>query len=160
MRIRKAPAFSPLPKGEGANGATWIQASLNKPEAEAAMKYLCLGYHERQAWEALSDAQRRALAEECRDFDQVLRQHGYYLDGKIVDPDASAITLRFADGNLCVTDGPPAETRRTLGGVILLNARDLNHAIQLMSRSPCMRLGGSLEIRPINDQCPEVEKLT
>jgi hypothetical protein len=159
MHTREAQPLFPFPCARLIEAVTWIQASLINPEAEAAMKYLCLGYHERQAWEALSDAQRRALAEECRDFDQVLRQHGYYLDGKIVDLQASAITLRFADGKVCVTDGPVAETRQTLGGVLLLNARDLNHAIQLMSQLPSMRAGGSLEIRPIQER-NEAESLT
>ena len=68
-----------------------------------------------------------------------------------MQPCNTAATLRFDGGKMLVTDGPFAETKEQLGGVIVLEATDLNHAIQLMSRMPCMRVGGTLEIRPINE---------
>jgi len=116
------------------------------------MKYLCLGYHDEKVWEALSASARQAMLDECCAYDDVLRRSGHVLDEKALHGARAATTLRFAGGKLSITDGPFAETKEQLGGIMLLEASDLNQAIQLMSRLPCMRLGGSLEIRPINEQ--------
>ena len=86
-------------------------------------------------------------------FNDELIKGGHCIDDKALTGANEAVTLRFAhSGTLAVTDGPFAETKEQLGGVMLLEATDLNHAIQLMSRLPCMRVGGSLEIRPINEE--------
>jgi hypothetical protein len=116
------------------------------------MKYLCLGYHEEKTWKAMSDSERKALFEECDAYDDILRKKGNYIDGKALQGARTAITLRFENGSVSITDGPFAETKEQLGGVMVLEARDLNHAIQLMSQLPCMRVGGCLEIRPINEE--------
>ena len=116
------------------------------------MKYLCLGYHEASSWRTMSDERRKALIDETLAYQNLLKKNGHYLDGKALEESSSAATLRFdAGGRVAVTDGPFAETKEQLGGVMLLEATDLNHAIQLMSQLPCMRVGGSLEIRPINE---------
>ena len=115
------------------------------------MKYLCLGYHDDAQWEALPDADRAAIIKETLDYQNELRENGQYLDGQALQSFRSAATLRFGSGKVRVTDGPFAETKEQLGGVMVLEANDLNHAIQLMSQLPCMRIGGSLEIRPINE---------
>lgn len=113
------------------------------------MKYLCLGYYEEQAWQALPEKDRRALLNECRAYDEALFKNGYYLSGNALPGSAGATTLRFEDGKVSVTAGPFGQGREQLGGILVLEARDLNHAIQLMSELPCMRMGGCLEIRPI-----------
>ena len=116
------------------------------------MKYLCLGYHEEKAWQSMTDVERNALLQETFAYDQQLRKNGHCLGGKTLQGAQSAATLRFDnDGRVSITDGPFAETKEQLGGVMVLEARDLNEAIHLMSQLPCMRVGGSLEIRPIND---------
>ena len=115
------------------------------------MKYLCLGYHETRTWETMPQGDRKALVEETLAYQDVLRKNGRYLDGRALQPHTAAATLRFENGKVAVTDGPFAETKEQLGGVMVLEADDLNHAIQLMSQLPCMRVGGSLEIRPINE---------
>src|SRR4051812_13336244 len=115
------------------------------------MKYLCLGYHEEQTWQRMPDAERAALLEETLAYGAMLRRNGHVLDDKALQSATSAATLRFEKGNVSVTDGPFAETKEQLGGVMVLEADDLNHAIQLMSQLPCMRVGGALEIRPINE---------
>jgi hypothetical protein len=116
------------------------------------VKYLCLGYHDEQAWSALDNTQREKLLSETFQFRDELIKGGHCIDDKALTGANEAVTLRFAhSGTLAVTDGPFAETKEQLGGVMLLEATDLNHAIQLMSRLPCMRVGGSLEIRPINE---------
>ena len=114
------------------------------------MKYLCLGYHDPKIWEAMPDGQRTTLMRDVAAYDALLRKNGHCVDARALQ-DRQAATLRFANGKVSVTDGPFAETKEQLGGVMVLEADDLNHAIRLMSELPCMRVGGSLEIRPINE---------
>jgi hypothetical protein len=113
------------------------------------MKYLCLGYHDANAWRSIDENERQALLEECRAFDEELWKKGYPIRGNALPGIADATTLRFENGRVAVTEGPVIEAKEQLGGILLLEADDLNHAIQLMSQLPCMRLGGSLEIRPL-----------
>jgi hypothetical protein len=115
------------------------------------MKYLCLGYHDEQAWQALSEDERAALVEASLAYEDVLRRGGHVLGATALERATAATTLRFDGGKMSVTDGPFAETKEQLGGAMLLEASDLNHAIQLLSQVPCMRLGGSIEIRPVNE---------
>jgi hypothetical protein len=115
------------------------------------MRYLCLGYHEEKTWQMMNASEREALVEESLAYEALLRRKGHVLDGKALQPATTATTLRFENGKAFVTDGPFAETKEQLGGVMVLEAADLNHAIQLMSQLPCMRVGGHLEIRPINE---------
>jgi hypothetical protein len=115
------------------------------------MKYLCMGFHDEKAWATMDDRQRKTLLEETFAYQRDLKDGGHYVDDIALQGAGSAATLRFDGGKVAVTDGPFAETKEQLGGVMVLEARDLNHAIQLMSQLPCMRVGGSLEIRPINE---------
>jgi hypothetical protein len=116
------------------------------------MKYLCMGFHDEKAWATMNDSQRKTLLEETFAYQRDLKDGGHYVDDIALQGAASAATLRFDGGKVAITDGPFAETKEQLGGVMVLEARDLNHAIQLMSQLPCMRVGGSLEIRPINEE--------
>src|SRR3954454_4873739 len=116
------------------------------------MKYLCLGYHDPDAWKAMPQQEREALMQECAAYAEQLRRSGHYIDGAALDGAAAATTLRFENGKMFVTDGPFTETKEHLGGVVVLEASDLNHAIQLMSRAPGMRVGGRIEIRPVNEE--------
>jgi hypothetical protein len=116
------------------------------------MKYLCLGYHDEKAWTALPASQRDGLVAESLEFEQELRASGHVIGGIALQGGSAAATLRFDHGEMSVTDGPYAETKEQLGGFMVLEANDLNHAIQLASKLPCMRVGGSLEIRPINEE--------
>lgn len=118
------------------------------------MLYLCLGYQENEKLASMSDEDRAALVDECKAYDRMLWENGYCLKGNALPPAAGAVTLRFEDGRVCVNEGPYAQTKEQLGGILLLEARDLNHAIQLMSQLPAMRRGGALEIRPL---APESE---
>lgn len=112
------------------------------------MKYICLGYIEDGKWESLTEEQRNAMMEECFAYDDVLRRGGHFAGGEALQSARQAVTLRWRDGKVVVTDGPYAETKEQLGGILILEANDLNHAIQLMSRHPGVRLGGPFEIRP------------
>ena len=115
------------------------------------MKYLCLGYRDEQAWSELSVGQRQALRRETIDYNELLRHNGSCVELKRLPSFHSATTLRFEKGALSINEGPFAPHRQQLSGIIVIEASDLNRAIQLMSQSPCMRPGGSIEIRPMNE---------
>src|SRR5829696_8418760 len=104
------------------------------------MKYVCLGYHDEQAWAALPSVERRALLEESLAYEDELRRGGHFVEGTALQSARVATTLRFQPGKMLITDGPFAETKEQLGGFMVLEARDLNHAIQLLSHVPCMRV--------------------
>lgn len=120
------------------------------------MKYVCLGYTEEGKWESMSEGERNAMMEECFAYDDVLRKGGHFLGGEALQTARSAVTLRWQGGEVSVTDGPYAETKEQLGGILLLEAKDLNHAIQLMSKHPGVRLGGPFEIRPAAEEINEL----
>jgi hypothetical protein len=86
----------------------------------------------------------------CFDYDDVLREKGHFIGGEALGPGRSATTLEWKGGKVLVTQGPYAETREVLGGILVLEARDMNHAIQLMSEHPGVRLGPFV-IRPAAD---------
>ena len=114
------------------------------------MKYICLGYFDEMKWEALSETERNALMDECFAYDDVLRKDGHFAAGEALQSPRNAATLRWTNGNVSITDGPYAETKEQLGGILVLEARDLNHAIQLISKHPGVKVG-PFEIRPVED---------
>jgi hypothetical protein len=101
-------------------------------------------------WETKSESEINAFVDGCFAYDEVLRKNGHFVGGEALQPPQTATTLRFQNGKVSVTDGPYAETKEQLGGILILEAKDLNHAIQLMSKHPGVR-GGSFEIRPAAD---------
>ena len=114
------------------------------------MKYICLGYMDEASWDALSDGDRNAFIDDCFAYDEVLRKNGHFAGGEALEGYRNAVTLRSQGGKVTVTDGPFSETKEQLGGILILEARDLNHAIQLMSKHPGVR-GGPFEIRQAAD---------
>lgn len=120
------------------------------------MKFICLGYIEDGKWESLSDAQRNTMMEECFAYDDVLRKGGHFAGGEALQSAGSARTLRWRDGRVAVTDGPYAETKEQLGGILILEADDMDHAVALMSKHPGVRLGGPFEIRPAAEDVNEL----
>jgi hypothetical protein len=114
------------------------------------MKYTCLGYMEEKKWEMMSDSERNTMLDECFAYDDALRKSGHFAGGEALQSPRNAATLRWEGGKVSITDGPYAETKEQLGGILVLEATDLNHAIQLMSKHPGVK-GGPFEIRPIAD---------
>ena len=114
------------------------------------MKYVCLGYIETGKFEGMPENERNAFVDACFAYDDVLRKDGHFAGGEALQPASSAVTLRFRGGKLSVTDGPYAETKEQIGGILILEANDLDHAIQLMSQHPGVR-AGPFEIRPAAD---------
>jgi hypothetical protein len=114
------------------------------------MKYLCLIYEDETQFQKMPMSDLDRMFTEYFAFTEGIRKSGHYVDGNGLQPTAAATTLRMRGGKLSATDGPYAETKEQLGGYYLLEARDLNDAIQVASRIPGVRLG-SIEVRPVMD---------
>lgn len=114
------------------------------------MKFVCLGYIEQKMWETMAESERNAMIDECFAYDDVLRKNGHFIGGEALQSAEKAATLRWKKGKVSVTDGPYTETKEQLGGILILEARDLEHAIQLMSKHPGVK-AGPFEIRPAGD---------
>jgi hypothetical protein len=114
------------------------------------MRYICLGYIEPGRLESMSEDERNAAVDACFTYDDELRRNSHYAGGEGLLPASTAVTLRHRGGRTAVTDGPYAETKEQLGGILILEANDLNHAIRLMSKHPGVRMG-PFEIRPAAD---------
>jgi hypothetical protein len=112
------------------------------------MKYLCLIYDEEKKLEAMPKSESDAFMGEYFSFTEAIQKSGHYLAGEALQPVQTATTVRIRNGKMSTTDGPFAETKEQLGGYYLINARDLNDAIQIASRIPSARLG-SIEVRPV-----------
>lgn len=112
------------------------------------MKYLCLVYHEEQKLDALSQPQMDALVGACIGWIEELEKSGHHIYSAGLQSVRTASTVRHRSGKLSVTDGPFAETKEFLGGFTLINARDLNEALQIAAKFPAARLG-SMEVRPV-----------
>ena len=114
------------------------------------MKYLCLIYDDEKVWESMSQAESEAYMGEYFAFTDGIRASGQYIAGEALQPVATATTVRIRNGKLSTTDGPFAETREQLGGFYLIEARDLDDAIQVAAKIPAARTG-SVEVRPVVD---------
>lgn len=114
------------------------------------MKFICLGYIDQDSWESTSQSDQNTMMDECFAYDDILRGNGHFAGGEALDNARKARTLRYRDGKVSVTDGPFAETKEQLGGILILEARDMNHAVELMSKHPGVK-AGPFEIRPAVD---------
>jgi len=111
------------------------------------MKYLCMIFDEEKQLATMSSSQSEAFMGEYRTFTQSIRAGGQFIAGEALKPVSTATTVRVRNGKVSTTDGPFAETREQLGGFYLIEARDLNEAIQVAARIPSARTG-SIEVRP------------
>jgi hypothetical protein len=107
------------------------------------MKYLCLVYLEEQKLDAVPDS-------DCKACGEGLRKSGHHIAAEALQPVHTATTVRVRNGQVSVTDGPFAETKEQLAGFYLIDAKDLNEAIQLASKIPPARVG-SIEVRPTRE---------
>src|SRR6186997_385113 len=112
------------------------------------MKYLCMVYAEEKTLEAMSSTEWDGLVADHLAYDDELRQGGHYILGEALQPPRTAVTVRVRNGKVSATDGPFAETKEQLGGIILIEARDLNDAIRLAAKIPSAR-HGSIEVRQV-----------
>jgi hypothetical protein len=114
------------------------------------MKFVCLGFIDEKQFTEIPQAEALRMMDECFAYDDELRRGGHFVGGEALDLAKNAVTLRTKDGQLEITDGPYAETKEMLGGILLLEARDMEHAIALMSEHPGVKMG-PFEIRPANE---------
>lgn len=119
------------------------------------MKYICFGYLDTEKWAKVSPADQLAAVDGCMAYDETLKKNGHWVWGEGLQGPESTVTLQSRDGKVSVTDGPYAETKELLGGLLILEARDLNHAVQLISNHPGVHMG-RWEIRPAQDLEPMI----
>jgi hypothetical protein len=107
------------------------------------MKYLCLVYGEEQEMAAMTD-------DACMAYDQALRDAGTCIASEALQPARTAAIVRVRDGKVSIRDGPFTETKELLAGFYLIDAADLNAAIQIASQIPPARVG-TIEVRPVRE---------
>jgi hypothetical protein len=115
------------------------------------MKYICLGYYDKSKFDAMTETERNAMFDACFEYDDHLRASGHSSGGEALQGPETALTLSWKNGKVTTTDGPYAETKEQLGGIGVLEARDMNHAVQLIGQHPSLTYGTIWEIRPAGD---------
>ena len=120
------------------------------------MKFICLGYIAPGKFEGMEEGARNKAVDACFAYDDVLRKNGHFAGGDGLMPPGMAVTLRYKDGKVSPTDGPYAETKEQIGGILILEARDMKHAVELMSKHPGVQMG-PFEIRPAADLTPLIK---
>ena len=115
------------------------------------MKYICLGYYDKSKHDARTQAEKEAMFDECFAYDDDLRATGNWAIGEALQPAETALTVSWKNGKVTTTDGPFIETKEQLGGFGILEARDMNHAHQIVSQHPSLKYGSVWEIRPVGD---------
>jgi len=121
------------------------------------MKYICLGYYDPAKHAAMTESERDAMFDSCFEYDDRLRANGNWAGGEGLQPEETALTVYWKNGKAATTDGPYAETKEQLGGILVLEARDMNHAVQLITQHPAVKYGSIFEIRPTGDMS-EIKK--
>src|SRR5215470_1965635 len=98
------------------------------------MKYICFGYYDKNKFERLSEDERQSMFDTCFEYDDHLRANGHWAGGEALEATENSLTLSWKTGKVITTDGPYAETKEQLGGILVLEARDMNHAVQLIAQ--------------------------
>jgi hypothetical protein len=115
------------------------------------VKYICFGYYDKTKFDSMTESERDAMFDTCFEYDDHLRANGHWGGGEALQPAETALTVYWKNGKVATTDGPFAETKEQLGGILVLEARDLNHAVQLMGQHPALTYGNTFVIRPAAD---------
>lgn len=115
------------------------------------MKYICLGYYDPAKHAAMTEDERHAMFDECFEYDDHLRANGHWAGGDALQPRETALTVYSKNGKVATTDGPYAESKEQIGGILVLEARDMKHATQLISQHPALKYGSLFEIHPTFD---------
>ncbi|HLT91392.1 MAG TPA: YciI family protein [Woeseiaceae bacterium] len=118
------------------------------------MKYLCLAWEDEATLDALTREEWDELRRATLDYVDSLRASGHLLATEALKSAREGVSLRIRNGMLATTDGPFTETKEQLGGFFLLEAADLNEAIQIASRWPSAQIG-TIEVRPVETELRE-----
>ena len=113
------------------------------------MQYLLMCCFEEKAWNAIPEQERDGVMREYAAWIDGAAASGHYRAGGKLKPSAVSTTVRVKNGKPVITDGPFAETREQLGGYHVLDCRDLDEALALAARIPTLRVGGTIEVRPL-----------
>jgi hypothetical protein len=127
-----------------------VQVAASQIKVGGRMKYLCLVIVDEKRLQAMSESEAQALDDKSLEYDDALRKGGHFLTAQALESVSAATTIRIRSGKVSITDGPFAETKEQVGGFILIEAKDLNEAIQLASQIPVIRFG-AVEVRPIKE---------
>jgi hypothetical protein len=127
----------------------WI--SVGKCRKEKIMKLLCLSHIDEQKFDVMSESERETFIKECFAYDNFLRRNSHFVRLEALQNAQNARTLRYRNGKVSITDVPYAETKEQIGGILLLDAIDLNHATELMSKHPGIRVA-TFEIRALDEE--------
>ena len=114
------------------------------------MKYMCLVCYDEKTLDAMPREEFEPFSDAHVALDEELRKSGRSIAAEALQPIRTAVTVRVRNGKVSTTDGPFAETKEQLGGIYLIEARDLNEAIQIGARIPGAKYG-SIEVRPIQE---------
>lgn len=114
------------------------------------MKFLCVVFVDEQKMKALPSSEAQSLDDASVAHDQTLRKSGHLLAAQALQPAHMAATVKVHKGKVMVTDGPFAETKEQVGGFLLIDAKDRDEAIQLMSKVPVASYG-TIEVRPVKE---------
>jgi hypothetical protein len=115
------------------------------------MKYICFGYYDKGKFDGMTESERNAMFDACYEYDEHLRASGLVAIGEALQGPETALTLQWKNGKVATTDGPYIETKEQLGGFGVLEARDMNHAVEIVSQHPGLKYGNIWEIRPVGD---------
>ena len=113
------------------------------------MQYLLMIYYDEQRWAQMPEAQREKIMQESDEYRQGIVTSGHFRASARLQPTSTATTVRESSSKRVITDGPFAETKEQLGGLLLIECKDLNEAISIAARFPMVRLGGAVEVRPV-----------
>jgi hypothetical protein len=115
------------------------------------MKYICFGYYDKAKFDGMAEDERNAQFDRCFEYDDHLRANGHWAGGEALQGPETALTVYWKNGKVATTDGPYTETKEQLGGILFLEARDMNQAVQIMAQHPAVSFGNIFEIRPAGD---------
>jgi hypothetical protein len=113
------------------------------------MQYMLLCYADEKGWNELGEGQTTTVMDEYAAWGQAIVKSGHYRASAKLGPTAASTTLREQNGTRVTTDGPFAETREQLGGFHLIECKDLEEALAIAGRIPTLRVGGTVEVRPV-----------
>ena len=114
------------------------------------MRYMCLVYLDNHAFDGMSEADQKQFTRDSLAYDRELEKGGHLVMASALAPVTSATTVKVRQGKVSTTDGPFAETKEFLGGFLLIEARDLNQALNLAAGVPVGKVG-KVEVRPLWD---------
>lgn len=121
------------------------------------MKYVCFGYLDVKKWGTYAQGEQNGMIDACFSYDEVLKKNGQWAGGEGLEGPLATKTLQFRNGKVAVTDGPFVESKEVLGGLLIIEARDIQQAVELISNHPGVKMG-TWEIRPTVDLSPMIEE--